>query len=139
MAHRSPEEWDRPLFCCTPEAFKRLVEKTVAKGPGVWTLIYYEDEYTPGNILKPDNKRKTHATYMSVKEFGAAALHHESVPVTCGFIRRVIVNELVGGMSAVVRHFLRAVLLGDGGFEIGGCFSDCNPPQIRTAVLCAMI
>ena len=60
-------------------AFADLVDRRLANKGTPLSAIFYLDEVTPGNILRPDNKRKFWVWYVSFKEFGQCALWSETV------------------------------------------------------------
>ena len=77
------------------------------------TLILYSDEATPGAVMRQENKRKSHCFYFSVLEFGAHALVHEAAWLPLGYLRSQIASTVVGGLSAVLVHLMRYMLLGE--------------------------
>lgn len=90
--------------------FADLLTKALARAPGTaarpWSLILYSDEVTPGNALKPDNKRKIQSVYWSFKELGSAALCHTDLWFTVAAVRSTLVQELEGGMSHLFKVLL---------------------------------
>ena len=84
-----------------------------------WRLIVYLDEITPGNPLRPDNKRKINAFYVSCLEL-AAALCSESAWFFVGCLRSTIAKQVRGGISGVTRALLRAFFVGTMSLSIGG-------------------
>jgi len=76
-----------------------------------WRLVLYQDEITPGNPLRPDNKRKISAFYASFCELGQALCCEDSW-FFLGAIRSSVAKTVQGGMSGVVRFLLRAMFLG---------------------------
>jgi len=53
-------------------AWRTIFETVTAHSPctpsSPWTLEYHEDEITPGNPMRPDNKRKFHIIYFTILE-----------------------------------------------------------------------
>jgi len=43
-----------------------------------WHLIMYADGITPGNVLAPENRRKSIVWYVSFLEFGAKLAYEEA-------------------------------------------------------------
>ena len=82
----------------------RTVESTPEKP---WGLIVYGDEIVPGNIIAPDNLRKSWVLYWSVREFGPDVLAIEDSWFVGCVIRTCKVMGIVGGFSAIVGSFLR--------------------------------
>lgn len=84
-----------------------------------WRLVLYLDEITPGNALRPDNKRKVTAIYVSCLEFGPA-LCSESAWFFVGCIRSSMAKQVCGGISGIVRALLRVSFLGPASLSTGG-------------------
>ena len=76
-----------------------------------YNLIIYGDELIPGNILCLDQSRKLFGCQGCIKDFGPAFIRSDSswIPLFC--IRHTIVAEIPGGMSYVMRMYLRQLLL----------------------------
>ena len=66
-----------------------------------WRLVLYIDEITPGNVLRPDNKRKDTAFYSSFCELGGF-LRKEEAWLLAGVLRSDVVKNISGGISAAV-------------------------------------
>ena len=68
-------------MCENSAKFEHMLVSTHAHNPSSpidpWSCIFYDDEATPGAILKLDNKRKTWGLYFSFKELGQELLWHE--------------------------------------------------------------
>ena len=60
-------------------------------------MIFYCDEFTPGNVLAPDTSRKSWGFYVSFREFGPARLCHQEFWFAIGVLRTGIENQVVGG------------------------------------------
>ena len=76
--------------------FRRCMQQQDRRSP--WHIVVYVDEITPGNPLKPDNKRKLSVAYWSFLEL-KQHLRHEAywMPLAC--LRYHLVSKLQGGMS----------------------------------------
>ncbi len=116
-----PHAW---LPCCLRvPAFRDISMQSCAKHPSSfqrpWNLVLYLDEITPGNVLRPDNKRKITAFYASLLEFDDF-LRYEAAWMTLGTLRTGVVKNIKGGMSNVVRQLLRAMFLGATSLSHGG-------------------
>lgn len=73
--------------------------------------IYYLDEVTPGNVLRPDNKRKFWAFYLGFQQCGAAVLCREQFWAPVAVLRTDVAYKIKGGISACFRHLLRCTVL----------------------------
>ena len=62
-----------------------------------WRLILYIDEITPGNVIRPDNKRKITAFYYSFCELGDF-LRNEEAWLLAGVLRSDVVKNISGGI-----------------------------------------
>lgn len=71
-----------------------------------WELVLYSDEVTPGNQLKPDNRRKYHAIYFTFKCLGMSCLTDEVAWWTLAVIRSHLLMKVDGGLSALMRCLL---------------------------------
>ena len=59
----------------------------------------------PGNVLRPDNQRKTAVFYYSFREFGCA-LRCEHAWFPLAIIRHTILQKIVGGISTACKELL---------------------------------
>ena len=84
-----------------------------------WRLVLYVDEITPGNALRPDNKRKNTAVYISWLELGDF-LRLEEAWLTVGIIRSDVVKNVAGGFSRTIACLLRAIFLGPNSLSAAG-------------------
>ena len=61
-----------PYLIQNVQCFRTIFETTLRTFPctpsSPWTLEYHEDEITPGNPMRPDNKRKFHIIYCTFLE-----------------------------------------------------------------------
>ena len=77
----------------------------------VLTVITYLDEVIPGNVLNPDNARKSWAVYMSCLELPQWMLQLEDCWLAVAVIRTRTANEIDGGLASSMRclyeHFIR--------------------------------
>ena len=81
-------------------------------GSSPLSLVFYSDEITPGNVLRPDNKRKVHAFYIAFKEFGPAHLCQEAAWLPLAVLRSCVAKRVAGGFSAVCRTLLGTIFGG---------------------------
>ena len=103
--------------------FQQLFSKALSACPpsfgNPWSIVLYLDEITPGNPLRPDNKRKMTAFYASFLQLGGF-LRVEEAWLTLGILRSSIVKDVKGGMSGVLRSLLRDMFLGPRSLRTGG-------------------
>ena len=68
-----------------------------------WNLIVYHDELTPGNIVKPDNKRKMVIWYFTYKQLGQH-IRNESLWWPIAVMRHTTAASVKGSLSGALRH-----------------------------------
>lgn len=87
---------------------KRTLEKDLQQNPEGVSGVVYLDECVPGNILAPDNRRKSYLMYFC---YGACAQFrslHYWWPI--GLLRHTEVDRLEGGLPEVFTKVLRSQL-----------------------------
>jgi hypothetical protein len=88
-----------------------------------WHMVFYGDEITPGNPLKPANARKVYCFYISFREFGKYISDENSwLPVAV--LRHSVVSKLPGGLSQAVKLLLKTAFFGHVNFSDGFQLSD---------------
>jgi hypothetical protein len=96
--------------------FERLFKARLAARPctpdSPWKLVLHTDEVTPGNALRPDNRRKSWLWYFSFVDLGAELLCREECWLPFGILRSHIVKDVRGGLSATFTSVLQAFLPG---------------------------
>ena len=106
------------------EGFRAVFARSLTLAPcsfgRPWRLVLYHDEITPGNPLRPDNRRKIVAFYISFLELGSSFLRTEDAWLLLGTLRSSVVKNVLGGISNVTRRLLRALFLGPQGLRDGG-------------------
>jgi hypothetical protein len=100
------------------DVMSRVWQRRPSSPAEPWNLIFYEDEITPGNVLRADNKRKLHAFYASFLEFGEL-LDMEYFWVHFATLRSCVEKTVQGRLSRVVRDILLG-WFGEGGFGVDG-------------------
>ena len=123
------------------EFFKNMFLKVAASKDlqQPWHLIVFHDEWTPGNVVKPDNLRKATSVYFSFLEFDLY-LQHEWAWLPCGVLRHSVSQSCVGGLSRALRDLLRAFFLPDSEFNFTtGVVIETPNPTLFRAVLGVMI
>ena len=109
---------------CLFDAFlDRLVSKPCTqKYP--WHLLIGFDEFTPGNKLKGDNRRKCMVLSVSFIELGPELLSVDAMWFTCVVVRHLQIENVTGGWSRMLRDYLKTLLLGpQGTFTVGVPFN----------------
>ena len=66
-------DWLLAYFCNNCPRFQSVLGMAIATFGLALSLVFYSDEVTAGNPLRPDNGRKYHAFYISFLVFGPAA------------------------------------------------------------------
>ena len=85
------------------EMFKRTTAAHINSGKPLSILLYH-DEFTPGQVLKPDNKRKTTCFYFTFLEFGDF-IRSEFAWLPCACLRHTTAALLDGEMSSDMFFF----------------------------------
>ncbi len=97
---------------CGP--FRELMEKATAiagKSPdSPLHMVLYLDGITPGNVLRPDNKRKIWAFYATFLELGREHLCHEECWIPLAVLRTSAEHEIVGRLSSACRAMMGDVM-----------------------------
>ena len=105
-------------------AFKQCVVETLARHPAgsaaPWHMVFYLDEVTPGNPMRPDNARKVWGFYVTFREFAKSRLSQTRFWLPLGALRTHTAREVEGGLSNVVRLLLRSIFLGPTGWSTVG-------------------
>ena len=83
-----------------------------------WRLLIGWDEFVPGNKQAIQNSRKTMVLSFSFGELGHR-LQFDAAWLTTMAIRASVVKQVSGGWSAILRSFLRLLLLGAEGLQVG--------------------
>lgn len=91
--------------------FKAILSEALvaARGRPVRS-IWYLDEVVPGNVLRPDNRRKVWSIYLSLVEFGKNRMSQEPLWFPVAVLRSSVVAKVPGGLSSCLRMLLNATL-----------------------------
>ena len=91
--------------CRTSENFRNLLRSCV-RGNQHARLVFYSDDITPGNVLRPDTGRTMACCYWTLMEFPQwfRSRAHGWFPLC--YLRAVVYKKIAGGMSAVWGHLL---------------------------------
>lgn len=99
-------------FASESEDFRAsLLAALRCAGPRPLSCILYLDEIVPGNILRPDNRRKFWSVYLSFEEFGRERLFLEQYWLPVAVLRSSVVGTVAGGLSNCFRLLVRSLLL----------------------------
>jgi hypothetical protein len=85
-----------------------------------WSLIVGFDEFTPGNKLQCDNRRKTMVLSFTFKELGQMSLSKAMVWHTPVCIRTSCITQIEGEWSHMLSVYLQRQLLGPCGLATSG-------------------
>ena len=96
-------DWLLAYFCNNCPRFQSVLSIAIATFGLALSLVFYSDEVTAGNPLRPDNGRKYHAFYISFLEFGPAALSDDSLWFPVATLRSKVCSQVVGGLASVMR------------------------------------
>ena len=125
-----------PAFVSRHASYAALFADTIARrGAQPWGLVLYSDEITPGNVLRPDNKRKISAFYVAFKEFGPANLCLEAAWLPLAVLRSSVAKQVKGGFSAVVRVLLASIFGGHQCLQSVGVVLKIGEPRLLFARL----
>ena len=94
-------------------AWRTIFETVAAHSPctpsSPWTLEYHEDEITPGNPMRPDNKRKFHIIYCTFVELDISSWSDGWLPLAV--VRSTDAQKFRGGFSGFIATYLRHISL----------------------------
>eukprot|EP00959_Pyramimonas_sp_CCMP1952_P234973 4909747-Pyramimonas_sp.AAC.1 len=93
--------------CRTSPSYQEMFLELAAKHHGTMNVYIYSDEIVPGNVLDGKNRRKTQAFYWSFAELGFPALSNELCWNTIAAMRSSILDDVVGGVSTVMKECLK--------------------------------
>ena len=96
-------DWLLAYFCNNCPRFQSVLAIAIATFGVALSLVFYSDEVTAGNPLRPDNGRKYHAFYISFLEFGPAALSDDSLWLPVATLRSKVCSNVIGGLASVMR------------------------------------
>lgn len=86
--------------------FIQLLGRTLLKQAGNdLQLVLYYDEVVPGNVIAPDNQRKSYLVYASFKEFGEW-LTAPAAWLPVSVLRHKSLGSITGGLSSFMRTLI---------------------------------
>ena len=95
-----------------------------------WSIAVGFDEFTPGDKLKVNNRRKSMVLSFSFVELGIWNLWSEAVWLTPAVVRHNIISKVVGGWSHMLDKFVKLMLFGPHGLETAGVSIVCDGVSI---------
>ena len=99
------------------ELFARSLRLHPCSEDRPWSLVVVWDEFTPGNMLKPLNERKTMAVYFSFLELEGGG---DKAWWTMAVARAPMIKKVQGGWSRMLRDLLRLSLGSPSGMQVAG-------------------
>ena len=99
------------------ELFARSLRLHPCSEDRPWSLVVVWDEFTPGNVLKPLNERKTMVANFSFLELEGGG---DMAWWTMAVARAPIIKKVKGGWSRMLRDLLRLTLGGPSGMQTAG-------------------
>lgn len=92
------------------QAFAAALKKALSQSRGrPLNIILYADELTPGNVIRPDNRRKLVQWYASFADF-KLHLRNEAVWLPVAVLRSSMVGQIDGGVSTATRALLQTII-----------------------------
>ena len=85
-----------------------------------WSLVVGFDEFTPGNKLQSDNRRKCMVLSFTFRELGQSAMCSAIACQTPVVVRETYIKMVAGGWSNLLKLHLQRQLLGPGGLATAG-------------------
>jgi len=126
-----------PMFASVAavnERWASLIKAAVAERPPTidnkWSLILGYDEFSPGNTLKVDNRRKTMVLSFTFLELGQSAISSGEGWVTPVCVRPSNINKVTGGWPCMLKHYLHRQLFGPVGLLTSGLVMDLGGAPI---------
>ena len=93
-------------LCTISGAFYDVLRSVHVAGQPL-RIVLYVDECCPGNPLRPEKSRSIHCIYWTFVDFPQWLLCRTGTWFVFAFIRDVLVCELPGGLSQLMRSVLR--------------------------------
>ena len=101
------------------DVFGHALQQCPCSSATPWKLLFTWDEFVTGNVLKPNDSRKTMVLNMTFQELGPA-LGSESCWWTVAVVRTYWIKKVLGGWSAMLRAFLEMALCSPTGIQTAG-------------------
>lgn len=116
------------------DMFLRTTSTTLAAHDHL-SVILYHDEFTPGQVLKPDNKRKTTGFYFTFLQFGEF-IRSEYAWLPCAVLRHTTATLVDGGISTATRMVLRSFFCTEENFSTGVVLPLAVPTMVFAKRMC---
>ena len=100
------------------EVFFQALHRHPCSAEAPWSLVVVFDEFTPGNVLKPHNDRKTMVVNFTFLELNPVV--SDNLWFTTAVVRTSRMKLVVGGWSRMLRDLLRLTLGGPSGLQTAG-------------------
>jgi len=97
-----------------------LYVRKLAAHPGTWDIVLAWDEFSLGNKLQVDNRRKTMNLSYNFVQLGADALRSDATWITAVSVRHSMISSSADGWSGMLATFLRHFLFGPRGISTAG-------------------
>ena len=107
----------------------------VASRSEAWRLAIVFDEFTPGSLHRPDNRRKCMVLGFNFLDLGMDALSQELTWMIPIIARSTKIREVLGGFSHMLKLFLRRLLFGPYGLKTAGVVLNTTRGQQQLNVL----
>jgi len=95
-------------------------DAVTSSSEGAWHVVIAYDEFTPGSLHSPENRRKSMVLGMNFLEVGPKALSEELTWLLPVILRTDVLHRVRGGFSCVLKVFLRRLLFGPFGLKTAG-------------------
>jgi len=108
---------ERPIL---REVFLEAFQRHPCTVDNPWGAIVGFDEFTPGDKLKVNNRRKCMVLSSSFEELGESILSFDVAWATTSIIRHTVLQDVSGGWSNALRLLLKHMFLGTHGLQTTG-------------------
>ena len=104
--------------------YRCLVDSCMGSSSSMnWHIVFYCDEITPGNVIKPCNRRRAYCFYFAFREFGRH-IRDELAWLPICVLRDSIIDKLPGGLSHVLKLLVGTFFTGHVNFHEGFLLGD---------------
>jgi len=115
-------------------AIRRLLGQSQSSPLQPWSLVLAHDEITPGAVLRPDNARKFVCFYSTFDQFGDHTIRSELSWFLVAVARSSMIAKVSGGLSTMLKHLVRALVIDASGF-LNGVVLPLTTPTLLFAKL----
>jgi len=102
------------------QAFVEALRTAPCSKSNPWHCLIGLDEFSPGDKLKVNSRRKSMVLNFSFAELGARRLGYDSIWATPAVMRHVTIQAIQGGWSHALLMFLKRMFYGPHGFLVTG-------------------